>query len=405
MPVSARFRKVLQKTCEELIELGYSCFPKRATSKAPAFKRGESYQKFLVTPVREDPDFAKLVLKRFEEDPWVGGIALAGGVGGLVLVDYDPPKVSREALARARKAVELYGSAVYAEFRAIYDYRRDALRRGGYHFVLRGPIEKLTGKKIRVGHGYKAEFAVKHFGLVTVHPSILVTKTDFSLYLRESSVELKATLYDRRLDTLPRLVEALGGKLVIAGVPDLAPKQQSQTPRGQPYHGLDLGIASDTLWRFLKEYAVLMDCPGLYRLVESLEKGEPMPIPYFIYQDYFPDTGHPRSSWTIVENLLARILAEAGAGDDAFEALEEALRRSEELYEKRYGPVDHRSLRRNIQSARRFNEFGHDKAGACIFKVTGLCSRECTETGFIKLARPEARQAMARAYARAKGIA
>lgn len=405
MGVSSRFRRILAEKCRELIELGYSCFPKRANSKAPAFGKGESYQRFLVIPVREDLEFTKLVLKRFEEDEWVGGIALAGGVGGLVIIDYDAPKTSKEAAERARKALELFGAAVYAENRVELDLRRDKLYRRGWHFALRVPVEKIAGKKIRVEHPYRAEFSVKHFGLATVSPSILVKKDSFSLYLRESSVELKETLYDRRLDTLPRLVEALGGKLSITE-PGAPPGTVAAPAKpGQPYHGLNLGVGREEVWSFLKAYAEMTDCPGLLRLVESLEKRDPMPVPYFIYQDYVTDTNHPRSSWTLVENLLARILAEAGARDDAFEELAEALRESEEKYEKLVGPTGHETLRRNIASAKRFAEFGHDKAGACVLKLAGLCSNPCTETGFIKLASPLAREALSRAYLRAKRLA
>ena len=402
--MSSRFRRILAEKCRELIELGYSCFPKRANSKAPAFRKGESYQRFLVVPVREDPEFAKLVLKRFEEDEWVGGLALAGGVGGLAIIDYDAPKTSREASQRAREALKVFGAVVYAENRVELDLRRDQLRRRGWHFALRVPVDKLSGKKIRVEHPYRAEFSVKHFGLATISPSILVSKDSFSVYLRESSVELKETLYDRRLDTLPRLVETLGGKLVITE-PGAPPSTGAPTKTGQPYHALNLGVGREEVWGFLRAYAEMIDCPGLLRLVESLEKREPMPVPYFIYQDYVGDTNHPRSSWTIVENLLARILAEAGARDEAFEELAEALRESEEKYEKLVGPTGHETLRRNIAAAKKFAEFGHDKAGACVFKLAGLCSNPCTETGFIKLASPLAREALSRAYLRAKRLA
>lgn len=388
--VSERFRRLLRERCERLIDMGFSCFPKWADSKAPAFVKGESYQRFLVEPVMSDDGFRKLVLSRFE-DPRVGGIVLAGGVGGLVLVDYDPPKVSAEAKTRAFRAVQEYGGLVYFDWRA--DYRKRRLM--GLHAILRAPVDRLQAMRVVVEHAYKAEFTVKTYGLVTVAPSVLANKETLSLYLPVSTIDIFETLYDERLDTLPRIVEALGGRLSLARIPQAPAAPQPGEEDGRPIHGLQLAIGN--VWVFLREYARCTGCEGLLKLVESLERREPLPLPYFIYQDYVRDAGHPRSSWTIAENLVFRILAEAGAGDEHFQEVMEAFAESETAYMKVRGPVDHRSLRENARRARRFKEFGHDKMGACLLRVAGLCHKKCTSTPFAVLRSRTARECLVRA--------
>jgi len=398
MKVSGRFRKMLRERCERLIEAGINCFPKWVYGRAPAFRRGEFYQKFLVVPISQDDNFKKLVLSRFD-DPKVGGIVVAGMVGGLLAIDNDALKI-RKMEQEFLKAVKDFGHMVYIDRRVALQLKT-ALK--GMHAVLF--VDKTLFHKyvLKIKHNYNAEFAVKAYGLITVYPSLRIEKTDegneLSVYVKLSQADIFDAVYDERLEVLPRFVEVFGGKLVIQPIDYSQAQVGEYTGQpGQPWHGLGFReINGDNVFLFLKNYARIVRCAGLERLLESLEREEPFPIPYVIYSSIVLDVNHPRSTWTLAENIIGRILGEVGADDSALAKVREAIEKSQEKYIKINGSVDHRTTRRNVTSAYRFKEFGHDKPGACIFKILGLCSEDCGLTAWLKLKSAAAREAMEKA--------
>lgn len=404
--VSQRFRDLLRKRCEEIIECGFNCFPKWVDSRMPAFKKGERYQRFLTTPIQEDDDFKKLILKRFD-DPKVGGLVVVGRVGGLCPIDCDAPKVVNME-DRIMKLWRELKHMVYIDRRVVE--RNGGVELKGLHVILMIDKEVFLNNKIRIRHQYPAEFSIHDKQPLTISPSLRLERENgrkvFSAYLRISLADLPADIvYDENLDILKTVVEILGGRLEILPIDysNAEAGEYSGEP-GTPYHGLSFReINADNVFLFLKNFARIIQCPGLERLIDSLESGEPMPIHYFIYQDVVPDCKHPRSSWTIVENIVGRILAEAGVDDSAFDKIEEAFRKSEEEYMKAMGKVDHKTLRNNLSRARHFKEFGHDKCGACIFHITGLCDvEECPTRVIDKLKILAARDAIEKAVALTK---
>jgi len=398
MKVSERFRKTLKERCEHLIEAGINCFPKWLYGRAPAFRRGEQYQRFLVTPISQDDEFKKFVLSRFD-DPEVGGIVIVGHVGGVVAIDNDALKVKNMEKEFLRVVKEL-GHMVYIDRRVVLQ-PKTALK--GMHAVLFVDKELFRRYILKIEHNYNAEFAVKSYGLITVYPSLRIEKTDesreLSVYVKLSQADIFDAVYDERLEVLPKIIEAFGGKLVMQPI-DYSQAQAGEytgSP-GEPWHGLQFReINSDNVFLFLKNFARIMYCEGLERLVESIEREEPFPMPYVIYQSLVPDTNHPRSSWTLAENIIGRILGEVGADESALLKVREAIERSQEKYMKINGSVDHRTVRANLARAYKFKEFGHDKPGACIFKLMGMCGSECNLTCWLKLKTSSAREALEKA--------
>jgi hypothetical protein len=395
--VSERFRLKLRNICERLLGAGFNCFPKYIDSKAPAFKPGESYERYLVEPIPPDSDFAKLILQRFTEDPRVGGIAVAGGVGGLAIIDYDATKVSGDAIAYAIHTVLKYGELIYADLRV----DRELTDMGGWHFALRVNTELLQGKRIKISHPFQAEFRVKLLGLVTIAPSRLLDGGKSGKMWRYVKAPLTAdlpeTLYDQRLDTLPKIIQELGGKMVLESI-DAARVVGEWPGDGKPAHGLKLGINGDNVWDFLERLAIALDCPGFLRFVQAVRAGV-WPVRYAIYSDLAP-ADHPRSTWTVAENVLFRALAEAGAEDSAFDAVYDAVVRAQEVYQRAAGPVDHtaKRVRENMKAVRKFRDHGHDRKGYCIFKLVGLCDRiTCDATTYGRLTSPMGRQALQKA--------
>ena len=401
--ISERFRRFLRERCENLIESGVNCFPKWAVGRAPAFKKGERYAKFLVTPINEDEEFKKLVLDRFN-DPGVGGIVVVPRVGGLLPIDCDVPKVVN--LEREIKAlVKEFGHLVYIDRRAAYDGKKARPR--GLHAVLYVDKGLFNTHQLLIKHSYNAEFAIKSSTPLTVFPSVRLEKNgktvEFSAYIKLSSADLFDAVFDERLEVLPRVIEMLGGKLEIVRIDtSMAETKEYTGEPGTPFHGMSLGIGPDEVMLFLRNFVRIIRCEAFEHILDALEKGEPFPIPYFIYSDYVVDCNHPRSSWTLVENFIGRVLGEAGASDDALDKVIEMFEKSEGRYAEVAGAVDHKTVRRNITSSARFREFGHDKAGACLLKLIGLCYKDCHLTPWFKLQSSIAREALERAAAFAK---
>ncbi|ADM28762.1 hypothetical protein Igag_1970 [Ignisphaera aggregans DSM 17230] len=398
MKVSERFRKMLRERCEHLIDGGINCFPKWLHGRVPSFRKGESYQKFLVTPISEDNEFKKFILKRFE-DPEVGGIVIVGHVGGVVAIDNDALKVKNMEKEFLR-VVKEFGHIVYIDRRVVLQ-PKVSLR--GMHATLFVDRELFHKYIFKIEHNYNAEFTIRAHGLITVYPSLRIEKSDegneLSVYLKLSQADIFDALYDERLEVLPKIIEAFGGKLVLQPI-DYSKAEASEytgSP-GEPWHGLQFReITANNVFLFLKNFARIMHCEGLERIVESIEKEEPFPMPYVIYQSLVPDTNHPRSSWTLAENIIGRILGEAGADESALLKVREAIERSQEKYMKINSSVDHRTVRANLTRAYKFKEFGHDKPGACVFKLMGMCGSECNLTCWLKLKTSSAREALEKA--------
>jgi len=389
--VSERFRKILRERCERLIESGINCFPRWVDSKSPAFKRGERYQKFLTSHIIEDEDFKKLIMSRFE-DPRVGAISIvSGGIGGVLGIDFDAIKVDPRVWSSVKEVLREFGHMVYVDRRYGVD-SAGALHKYGVHIALFSDFKFLTTHRIIIKHGYNTEFAVKR-GLITIYPSVYVEKKnsgiEFSAYVKLSHSDIFESTYDEGLEITKKIVEALGGELQVSPI-------TSATSIGtvvlgeeskEPWHGFKDGqfLNQETVWIFLRNFAKVEKCEGLLRFVESLQNRDPMPVTYFIYSDIVPNADHPRSSWTIVENAIFRLLAEIGATDAAFKEVRDAFKEAEDKYRKIVGEVAHESLDRNMDQARKFNEHGHDKVGACVFKIAGLCHRDCNTTCWLKV--------------------
>ena len=397
MRVSSKFRKLLREKCEQLIEGGINCFPKWLKGNMPAFKKGEHYQRYMVQPIMEDDDFKKLVLQRFD-DPRVGGIVVVGGVGGLVAIDNDAVKV-RKMEKEIIQVMKEYGHMVYMDRRVLL-HPKTQLK--GLHMILFIDKAIFNTHILRIEHRYNAEFTIKQHGLVTVYPSLRIENKELSVYLKLSSAEIVDAVFDERLEVLPRIIEAFGGKLIMQKI-DYSQAQTGEytgSP-GQPWHGLQYReINSDNVFLFLKNYARIVRCPGLEAIVTALENEDVFPARYFIYSSIVYDTQHPRSTWTLIENCIGRILGEVGADDSAVLKVIDAFEKSQNKYKKKEGDVDHKTLRRNITVARRFKEFGHDRPGACVFRLLGLCPEEtCGLTCWLKLKSTAAREALEKAVA------
>jgi len=374
--ISLKFRKQLAELAETLIDSGINVLPKRYDSKSPAFRKGEKYQKYLVS--RIDEDFKKFIIKRILEDETVGGLSVIMFVGGLIGIDYDVLKVDREMEKAFKKLTKEYYDIVYMERRYGVNLRTQKLLKHGAHILLFANTKELQGKRIVVHHNFNAEFTVKRVGLLTIYPSVLVDKKEkeFSMYLKLSGIDLQNTYYDKDLDVLNDIISKLGGKLELIDV-DTRRVGSIPTSDGEPVLGLKYDeINGDNVVEFLKLLGELSGCEGLKNIVEMLEDGQI--VPYFIYSDYVYDTNHPRSSWTIIENHVFRLLAELGAHETAFDKMYELFKKAEDEYEKVYGKTAHKTLYINMKSAQKFKEFGHDKGGACIYQLLGLCNKQCT---------------------------
>jgi len=386
MRVSARFRDILRKRCQSLIESGINCFPRWVNSKAPAFRKGERYQKFMIQPLMDDEDFKNLVLKRFD-DSRVGGISIvSGGAGGVLGIDYDPIKIDLSLWENVKKIIDEYGHIVYVDRRYGIS-EKGRLLKHGVHIILQSDKQFLTKHRIKIRHNFKAEFTVRR-GLITVYPSVyIVTKGEpqFSVYLKLSNADILDAVYDEKTEILREIIEILGGSLQIA--PITTERYVVSDEIKEPWHGFQDGrfLDSKSVWTFLKNFAKIERCEGLLRILESLEKRDAFPMTYFIYSDVVPNVDHPRSSWTIVENTIFRLLAEVGASEEAFREIRDAFKESEDKYRKVISDVAHETLDQNMEQTRRFNEHGHDKVGACIFKLAGLCYRYCTTTCWLKV--------------------
>jgi len=385
MRVSLRFRKGLKKLFLNLIEGGINALPKWVDSKAPALRKHETYARYLVESMRPDDEFVKLLAKRFEEDARVGGISVICGVGNLVGIDYDPLKVmsASEAMKTIERFAKGFGHMIYGEVRVGKSKSRGTFL-GGLHAFLFLPTEIIQQYEITINHTFPAEFKVRTTGLITISPSIYLDRKEKSVSayvpISEPDVTILVTLYDDTLNDLRKLIEVLGGELVVTKIGKKGRKRGGGGSKGEPYHGMLDGklVPPEKVFELYKLVAEYVGCEGLKRLVEALEADEPYwPVPYFIYSQYVKDCNHPRSSWTIVENALFRMGAEMGLSDEAMKLLYERVAEAEQWYEKVRGPVDHDTLEDNFEMALNFKEHGHDMAGACVLKLCGLCTKDC----------------------------
>lgn len=392
MKVSESYRNKLRQICLDLIDSGINCLPRWLDSQAPAFSQGERYQKFFSVLIRDSPDDREMIARKFDS-PRVGGIVVVYNPRtGILPIDADHVKVV-DLEASIKKVVSSYGHAVYFDRRI----SSNNLKKYGLHIVAFAPKEVLLNSKIRIVHGWegKAEFAVK-IGCLTVYPSLRLDREtgDLSVYYKLSRVELKESLYDEKLNTIPSIVKELGGKLIVEQI--MHRSNEGAVPDridpGTPYHGLSIKLAPDQVPFVIYNFLRLTGCPGeVVDVFKLIFQQKIMAIPYFIYSAVVMDTDHPRSSWTILENYVGRLLGELGAGEEALAYAESVLRESEEAYLRANGPVDHRTLRRNLVTAYRFREFGHDRVGACIFKILNICHEPCNKTLFLKLSDPASR--------------
>ena len=400
MKISERFRKLLRERCERLIESGINCFPKWVDSQAPAFKKGEQYQKFLTTPIGEDENFKKLILERFS-NPRVGGIVVVGRVQGLVAIDNDAVKVVNLEKEFAKLVIE-YGHIIYIDRRIVVHPK---IKLKGLHAILFIDKQLFNKYIIKIKHSYNAEFSIKSRGLITVYPSLRIEKQnagyELSVYVKASTSDIFDAIFDERLEVLQKIAEIFNAKVEMIPIDySVAETGEYEGTPGQPWHGLQYKeINQDNVFLFLKNYARLIRCEGLERLAASLEKEEPIPIPYEIYNSMVQDANHPRSTWTLAENIVGRVLGEVGADESALLKVREAFEKSEKLYMKSNGNVDHKTTRANLTRAYRFKEFGHDKPGACIFYLLGLCRENCGLTCWLRLKSAANREALEKAVA------
>ena len=187
------FKQLLVEKAQSLYYSGFNVLAKYLKSKAPAFKRGERYQKYLNERMPED-FFKEYVLKRILEWNDVGGIQIVNGIGGIITIDCDMIKVCKEVSNLVGKLLKEYGHIVYIERRYTYKKPRIGF---GVHIILRTNESLLCENSIRIKHNYPAEFSVKTTGLTVVYPSLHEDEEyGLTIYMQLSNRKLEEVYYD-----------------------------------------------------------------------------------------------------------------------------------------------------------------------------------------------------------------
>jgi len=258
----------------------------------------------------------------------------------------------------------------------------------------------LSSKDIVYVHNYEEEVNDRSPPPKTVYPSLRIdpqTK-ERSVYIKLSSVELWEAYYDKDFKLLPEVMSVLGVKVELKPIDEILRAKAAtytntstsiSSSGGKPVLGLEPTTRIDTFEKMvnlLKEVAKRIDCPGFITFLDHLEQGFWI-IPYEMVK-FGPSKSYQRSSWSIVENHIMRILAEFGVPKDIF--VQVFLPKMEGIQIKictqyQHG-CGHKTESRDVNAAFGFKEFGHDPGGKCIYLRYGICPREeCLNTVYGKL--------------------
>ena len=147
-------------------------------------------------------------------------------------------------------------------------------------------------------------------------------------------------------------------------------------------------VSVDKIIELLNYIANLSNCVGLKYVVEILKDGK-WDIPYEIYSDLVvksvPELStfirHCRSTWTIIEYDLARVLFDLGI------PYEKSLEIAQILEERQGEDPANTSPVRTFTQAYNDRYWGLDRQGLCVFRVLGICNKEYCNYTMYTLAR------------------
>lgn len=384
-----RIKRLLIEVAEQLYASGINVLPvwSRGSKKMPAVRKGEQYIQWQQRRMTRE-EFESFTIARLEdmnEFRYALGIAIVNGIGGVATIDFDPAKTPDPLIQkRVNEAVDTFGSFVYME-------RRIGLsgKKYGFHAILRVPNARALN--IKINSPYKSEFSVRTTGITVVAPSLRIEGKEVSMYVKQSFVDIPSTYYDKDLSVLTRIIEVLGGKIekIVHGIPS----EEGGSRRGEPAIGLKIGKEirePRQALLFLLDVGSRLGCEGFVEVVRNLMEGRWI-VEYRILRDVV-DVRHYRSTWTIIENHIFRILAEVGVPRGVCEKIAEMIREAELKYIEENGVEDaavldhvNENLFNNLDQALSFKEHGHDPSGACVYKLLGLCSKPCTTTFLSKV--------------------
>ena len=395
--VSEKHRKKLVEYAEMLFRAGINWMPMRYTNTPVTFYKN---QRILYGPIymrRMDLETHDLFKEIVLSNPQVSGISVVSGVSGLKVIDFDPAKNPINNLEpRIAKLVENYGAFIYIDRRIADKNGKRDLK--GLKLALFIDQTILSEHEIVYVHSYQEEVNDKSPPPKTIFPSLRFdpeTK-EKSVYLKLSTIDLWEAYYDKDFKLLPEVMSILGVKVELVKITDLqrmggtaSTSTSSNSAPGKPILGLEPTDKFDTFEKMLallKEVAKAIDCPGFLIFLEYLEHGEWI-IPYELIK-FGAGKTLQRSSWSIAENHIMRILAEFGIPKEVFKQvflprMEDTQREFCRKYQ--HGCV-HKTESNDINTAFKFNEFGHEPAGQCIYLRYGLCPRDdCLNSVYGKL--------------------
>jgi len=398
--VSEEHRRRLAEYAERLYQSGINWIPMKFDNTPVTFypKRnmrivyGPLYMK------RMDEETHRLFKEMVLELPYVSGISVVSRVGGLLVVDFDAAKNSKRygLEEKINKLIRDYGSFVYIDRRM--SQKHNSIVPRGLKIGLFIDQSILSSKDIVYVHNYEEEVGDRSPPPKTIYPSLRIDPQtrEKSAYVKLSSVDLWESYYDKDFKLLPEVMERLSVKVELRTIDEIQRARATtntsnivSSSSGKPILGLEPTTKIDSFEKMLtllKEVGKLIDCPGFLVFLEHLEQGNWI-IPYEVIP-FGPGKTYQRSSWSIAENHIMRALAEFGVPKDlftrAFLPRMENIQR--EVCQQYQHGCSHRTESRDVSTAFRFTEFGHEPGGKCIYLRYGICPREeCLNTVYGKL--------------------
>ena len=325
--ISRSQRKKLADYAEKLYQAGINWIPMRYNN-TPVTYFSKKRQVILYSPLymkRMDEEIHKLFKEIVLELPHVAGISVVSRVSGLLIIDFDPAKNKKYKLdEKINKLVKDYGFFIYIDRRVARKGNTITLK--GLKLGLFIDQSVLSSKDIVYVHNYKEEVNDRSPPPKTVFPSLRFDPEsgEKSVYIKLSSVDLWETYYDKNLKLLPEVMGLLGVKVELRTIDEIHTQRaraatSNTTSSGKPILGLEPTTKFDTFDKMialLKEVAKTIDCLGFLTFLDYLEQGYWM-IPYEMI-NFGSGRSYQRSSWSIAENHIMRILAEFGIPKDTF---------------------------------------------------------------------------------------
>jgi len=398
--VSESHRKLLTEYAERLYQSGINWIPMKYDNSPITFFPKKN-MRIVYGPLymrrmseQEHNIFKEIVL----ELPYASGIAVVSRVSGLLMIDFDPAKNSRKygLEEKIAKVIKDYGTFVYIDRRIS---QKGSLIPKGLKIGLFIDQSILSSKDIVYTHSYEEEVNDKSPPPKTIYPSLRIDPQtrERSVYIKLSSIDIWEAYYDKDFKLLPEVMSVLGVKVELKPIDEILRAKvatytntsTSISSSGKAILGLEPTTKIDTFEKMvtlLKEVAKRIDCPGFLVFLEHLEQGYWI-IPYEMVQ-FGSNKNYQRSSWSIVENHIMRILAEFGVPKGIF--VQVFLPKMEGIQIKictqyQHG-CGHKTESRDVNASFSFKEFGHESGGKCIYLRYGICPREdCLNTVYGKL--------------------